>query len=260
MPMWQKYAAEIYGTFVLVLFGTGAILATEGDPVGIAFGFGLALLAALYTVGRISGGHFNPAVTLGAFLDRRIDISGLLGYWVSQLAGAVLASLALALVTSKEIVAGTVTALDPGVEDFGGFVWEALLTAVFVMTILVVTRRSRRNRRIRFLGIGLTLAAVHLAGLGITGASVNPARSFGPALVGGEWADIWVYIVAPLAGAIVAYVLYKVIVRGELDFTTDSPAAAAPAAKPAARKPAAKPAARKPAARKPAARKPAARK
>ena len=251
--MWQKYAAEIYGTFVLVLFGTGAILATGGDPVGVAFGFGLALLAALYTVGRISGGHFNPAVTLGAFLDKRIDLAGLFGYWISQLAGAVLASLALALVTSKEVVAGTITALNPGVEDFGGFVWEALLTAVFVMTILVVTRRAR-NRRIRFIGIGLTLAAVHLAGVGISGASVNPARSFGPALVGGEWADIWVYIVGPLAGAIVAYVLYKVIVRGDLDFSNDVPMMA-PAAKPAARKPAAKPAARKPAARKPAARK-----
>ena len=255
--MWQKYAAEIYGTFVLVLFGTGAILATGGDPVGIAFGFGLALLAALYTVGRISGGHFNPAVTLGAFLDKRIDLAGLLSYWVSQLAGAVLASLALALVTSKEVVATTITALNPAVEDFGGFVWEALLTAVFVMTILVVARRAR-NRRIRFLGISLTLVAVHFAGMGISGASVNPARSFGPALVGGEWADIWVYIVGPLAGAIVAYVLYKVIVRGDLNFTDDMPMmapAAKPAAKPAARKPAAKPAARKPAARKPAARK-----
>ncbi len=198
-------------------------------------------------------------MTLGAFLDKRIDISGLLGYWVSQLAGAVLASLALALVTSKDIVAGTVTALNPGVEDFGGFVWEALLTAVFVMTILVVTRRSR-NRRIRFLGIGLTLAAVHFAGVGITGASVNPARSFAPALVGGEWADIWIYIVGPLAGAVLAFVLYKVIVRGDLNFSDDvpvmAPAAKAPAArKPAARKPAAKPAARKPAARKPAAKK-----
>lgn len=257
--MWQKYAAEIYGTFVLVLFGTGAILATGGDPVGIAFGFGLALLAALYTVGRVSGGHFNPAVTLGAFLDKRIDLAGLLGYWVSQLAGAVLASLALALVTSKDIVAGTVTALNPGVEDFGGFVWEALLTTVFVMTILVVARRNR-NRRIRFLGIALTLAAVHFAGVGISGASVNPARSFGPALVGSEWADIWIYIVGPLAGAILAFVLYKVIVRGDLNFSDDmpamAPAAKAPAArKPAARKPAAKPAARKPAARKPAAKK-----
>ena len=258
---WQKYAAEVYGTFVLVLFGTGAIRATGGDPVGIALGFGLALVAGLFTVGRISGGHFNPAVSFGAFLDKRIALGDMVGYWVSQLAGAVLASLALALVTSQDAVAGTVTRLGSGVEAFGGFVWEALLTAVFVMAILVLTKG--RGTRTRLLGIGLTLTAVHLAGLGISGASVNPARSFGPALVGGEWTDIWVYIVGPTVGAVIAWVLYKIIVRGEFDFTVGSatPAPAAAAAKPAPARRATTPAKRPAtAARKPAARKPAPRK
>ncbi len=262
MQNWQKYAAEAYGTFVLVLFGTGAILATNGDPVGIAFGFSLALLAALYTVGRISGGHFNPAVSLAAFLDKRMALNNMLSYWVFQIVGAVLASLVLAFVTTKEAVALTVTALNPSVEPFQGFVWEALLTTVFVMAILVLARR-RRGRRSRFLGVALTLAAVNFAGMGISGASVNPVRSFGPALVSGEWTDIWVYVAGPVLGAIVAWVLYKVIVSGDMDFTVGSastPAAAAVAAPP--KKPATaarKPAAKKPAARKPAARKPAAK-
>src|SRR3990172_8996550 len=263
MQTWQTYAAETYGTFVLVLFGTGAILATGGDPVGIAFGFGLALVAGLYTVGRVSGGHFNPAVSLGAFLDRRIELNQMLGYWVFQLVGAVLASLSLALVTSKDTVAATVTALHPEVEAFQGFFWEMLMTAVFVTAILVLAKKGTRPR---WLGIGLVLTAVHLAAVGISGASVNPARSFGPALVSGEWTDIWVYIVGPVAGAIVAWVLYKVIITGDLDFTVGSTAAARPPppSKPAtaAKRPATakKPAAKKLPARAGAAKKPAAKK
>lgn len=249
MQTWQKYAAEVYGTFVLVLFGTGAILATGGDPVGIALGFGLALVAGLYTVGRISGGHFNPAVSLAAFLDRRIELNQMLGYWVFQLVGAVLASLALALVTSKDTVGATVTGLHPEVEAFQGFFWEMLMTAVFVTAILVLAKKGTRPR---WLGIGLVLTAVHLAAVGISGASVNPARSFGPALVSGEWTDIWVYIVGPIAGAIVAWVLYKVIISGDLDFTVGSNAApVAPAPKPAAAAKRAPAAATKPAAKKP---------
>jgi aquaporin Z len=262
MQTWQMYAAEAYGTFVLVLFGTGAILATGGDPVGIAFGFGLALVAGLYTVGRVSGGHFNPAVSLGAFLDRRIELNQMLAYWVFQLVGAVLASLSLALVTSKDTVAATVTALHPEVEAFQGFFWEMLMTAVFITAILVLAKKGTRPR---WLGIGLVLTAVHLAAVGISGASVNPARSFGPALVSGEWTDIWVYIVGPVAGAILAWVLYKVIISGDLDFTVGSTAAAKPvtAARPAtAAKPATakKPAAKKLPARAGAAKKPAAKK
>ena len=257
MQNWQKYAAEVYGTFVLVLFGTGAILATGGDPVGIALGFGLALVAGLYTVGRISGGHFNPAVSLAAFLDKRIELNQMVAYWVAQLSGAVLASLTVAYVSSRDIVAGTRTALSGDVEAFQGFVWEMMLTAVFVMAILVLAKKGTRPR---LLGIGLTLTAVHLAGLGITGASVNPARSFGPALVGGEWADIWVYIVGPAVGAILAWVLYKVIIMGDLDFTVGTGQSAAAAAPVKATRPA-KPAttARKPAttAKKPATKKPA---
>ena len=215
MGNWQKYAAEAYGTFVLVGIGTGAILAaavTGGGVVEISFAFGLALVAALYTVGSVSGGHFNPAVSLGMFLDKRISVTDLVGYWVSQLAGATLASLALAFIISKTAVASTVTALNSTyVDTFGGVVGEAILTAIFVMAILVMSKSTSYSK---FLGIGFTLTAVHLIGLGFTGASVNPARSFGPALVGGHWVDYQVYVVGPLVGAVVAWVLYRVIVTG----------------------------------------------
>lgn len=222
MGNWQKYAAEAYGTFVLVGIGTGAILAaavTGGGVVEISFGFGLALVAALYTVGGVSGGHFNPAVSLGMFLDKRISAVDMVGYWVAQLAGAVLASLALAFIISKTAVASTITALNSTyVDDLGGLVGEAILTAIFVMAILVM---SRSTSYARYLGIGLTLTAVHLVGLGFTGASVNPARSFAPALVGGEWGDFWIYLAGPLVGAVAAWVLYRVVVTGDTNLRDD---------------------------------------
>ena len=215
MASWQKYAAEAYGTFVLVLFGTGAILATGGDLVAIAFAFGLALVAGLYTVGKVSGGHFNPAVSLAAFLDKRIALNDMFVYWIFQVIGGLLASLTIAFMTSKDVVVGTYTSLNPNIEAFQGFVWEAILTAVFVMAILVL---SRKGSHTRLLGIGLTLTAVHFAGIGISGASVNPARSLAPAIVGGEFTDLWVYLAGPAVGAVLAWVLFKLIVQGSTDF------------------------------------------
>ena len=221
MKDWQKYAAEAYGTFVLVGIGTGAILASGGDLVAISLAFGLALIAGLFTVGRVSGGHFNPAVSLGMYLDKRISMTDMLFYWVSQVIGAVLASLMLAYVLSKDLVATTITQFsDPPIDAFGAFIGEAVFTAVFVMAILVLAR-SRWTTA--FLGIGFTLTAVHLIGVPFTGASVNPARSFAPALVGGEWGDIWVYLAGPAVGAVLAWVLYKVIVTGDTDLSDDMP-------------------------------------
>jgi aquaporin Z len=218
MANWQKYAAEAYGTFVLVLFGTGAALGSQGDYLVISLAFGLALVVGLYTVGRVSGGHFNPAVSLGMFLDKRIEAMDMVVYWVSQAIGAVLASLALAYLASKAAVGQTVTGLG-GLEAFKGLVVEAILTAVFVMAILVM---AKSTSYMKFLGIGLTLTTVHLVGLRFTGSSVNPARSFGPALVSGTWTDFWVYVVGPLVGAVIAWVLYKVIVTGDTNLADDA--------------------------------------
>lgn len=220
MANWQKYAAEVYGTFVLVGVGTGTILATGGgDLVAISFAFGLGLVAALYTVGRISGGHFNPAVTLGAYLDKRISATDMVFYWVAQVAGAVLASLTFAYVLSKAHVAATITQFtDPPIDAMGAFLGEVIFTMIFVMAILVLAKSTSYSK---YLGMGFTLAAVHLVGLAFTGASVNPARSLAPAIVGGEFGDIWVYLAGPAVGAVLAWVLYKVIVTGDTDLRDD---------------------------------------
>jgi aquaporin Z len=210
MADWKKYAAEVYGTFVLVLFGTGAVLASGGDYVAVAFAFGLALIVGLFTVGRVSGGHFNPAVSLGAFLDKRISLNDMLFYWVAQVIGALIASFALVYLASKEAVATTVNSIG-GLEAFKGLVGEAILTAVFVLTILVVSRMSSYSR---YLAIGFALLAVHLTGIGFTSAGVNPARSLAPAIAGGEFGDIWVFLLGPAIGAVLAFVIFKYVIEG----------------------------------------------
>ena len=222
MRTWQKYAAEVFGTFVLVGVGTGAILGVKGagEPVviGVSLAFGLALITALYSVGSVSGGHFNPVVTLAMFLDRRIGFSDAAGYAVSQALGAFLASGVLAIVLSRDLVATTATEMSAAIDEFGGFIGEAVLTLVFVFAILVL---SKSQAHTRFLGMGAALAAVHMVGINLTGASVNPARSFAPALVGDQWSAFWVYVVGPIVGAVIAWVLYKLIVEGDTDFTDD---------------------------------------
>jgi aquaporin Z len=213
MEDWRKYAAEAYGTFVLVGLGTAAIIAAAagaGDAIGISLAFGLALLVGLFTVGHISGGHFNPAVSLAMYLDRRLTLGDMAAYWVSQAAGAVLASLTLAWIISNDAVGLTVNVVnEAAVSTAGGYVTEAILTAVFVLVILVVTRAASTST---FFVIALALTAVHLAGIPLTGASVNPARSLAPAMVTGEWANFGVYVVGPLVGALVAFVLFRAMV------------------------------------------------
>jgi aquaporin Z len=200
----RNYLAELLGTFTLVFIGSLSILAavtTEAPIVPtVALGFGLALLAGLYAFGEISGGHFNPAVSLAMFLSGRLDSTSLLGYVVSQLVGAVLASLAVLAAFSQDDVASTVTGASDGWDAF----WlELLLTTIFVAVILQ-SSRSQRVFGTALLAIPLTLVAVHLAAIPISGSSVNPARSLGPALVGNEWGDIWIYLTAPLIGGAIA--------------------------------------------------------
>jgi aquaporin Z len=223
MKTWQKYAAEVLGTFILVGIGTGTILAVgfaqEDGVVAISLAFGFALIAALYVVGRVSGGHFNPAVSLGAFLDGRIKVVDMLWYWVSQVVGALIASLAFAWILSRDSVATTYTQINrAAVDELGGFIAETVFTAIFVMAILVLAK-SRAHTK--YLGMGITLSAIHLIGLVFTGASVNPARTFAPALVGDTWDGFWLFIVGPMLGAVLGWVLYRVIVVGDTDFTDE---------------------------------------
>lgn len=218
MKDWQKYAAEVFGTFTLVFIGAATVV---GFGAGAApFGFGIALLAGLYAFGEISGGHFNPAVSLGMFLDRRLAVRDLVSYWISQLAGAILAGLALLLMTSSDDVAkaATVPSDEWGVR--AAFFVEIFLTALFVLVILQVTR-SRTYGGTVFVAIALTLLAVHFAGVPFSGSSVNPARSFGTALIGSEWSDFWIYVIAPPIGAILGWVIHTVVVKGKTDLRED---------------------------------------
>ena len=203
----NKYLAEFLGTFILVFFGSLAILgtlATEGPVlVTIGLGFGLALLAGIWAVGHVSGAHFNPAVTLAMLLDGRTSFSDAIGYWVSQFAGAGVASLLVWTASDRLAVGATVN----GYEKLStGILVEVALTAVFVWVILAVTKQGGNHAP---LAIALTLVGVHITGIPFSGASVNPARSFGPAVVSGDIDQLWVYIVFPLVGSLLAFGLYR---------------------------------------------------
>ncbi|MDP9494323.1 MAG: aquaporin [Actinomycetota bacterium] len=206
----NKYLAEFFGTFILVLFGSLTILgtlATEGPLLlTVGLGFGLALLAGIWAVGHVSGAHFNPAVTLAMLADGRTSFSDAIGYWVSQFAGAGVASLVVWMASTRDAVGSTVN----GYQKLStGILVEVALTAVFVWVILAVTRRDAEHAP---LAIALTLVGIHIAGIPFSGASVNPARSFGPAVVSGAplaLEQLWVYIVFPLVGGVIGWALYR---------------------------------------------------
>jgi aquaporin Z len=209
----NKYLAELMGTLILVGLGSMGILSAialgGGDSpvkiVVIGFAFGLALLAGIWAVGHVSGAHFNPAVTLSMLLDGRISFSDAIGYWVAQFAGATVGSLiVLATAGNRAAVAATATTYS---DLTTAIVVEITLTTVFVWTILAVTRRGSNHAAA---AIALTLVGVHFAGIPFSGASVNPARSFAPAVVGDVFtSQLGVYIWAPLVGAVLAFALYR---------------------------------------------------
>ncbi len=205
----RKLLAEVIGTFILVGLGSMSILATGAIPgspalVVVPFGFGLGLLAAIAVSGHVSGGHFNPAVTLGALLDGRIDVMGAIGYVVAQVIGAIGASALILALSSQAVVAGTKNM--PGVTDGGAFLTEVVLTAIFVAVILTVTRKDAGHA---IIVIPLTLLVIHAVGIPFSGASVNPARALGPAIVSMDFAAIWIYLTAPFIGAVVGWGVFR---------------------------------------------------
>jgi aquaporin Z len=227
MPM-RRAGAEAFGTFVLVFGGVGtAVIAGEAvGALGVAFAFGLSLLAMAYAIGPVSGCHINPAVTLGLLAARRIAIGEAVRYWAAQVAGAIVAA-AVLLVIAKARAGG----YDAGAEGFGAngygdhspggygagaaFLAEVVLTAFLVFTVLAATDRIAS---VAFAGIpiGLVLTLIHLVGIPIDNTSVNPARSIGPALFVGDWAieQLWLFILAPLVGALVAAGLHAALFAG----------------------------------------------
>ena len=223
----KKYAAEALGTFVLTLFGCGsaAIAGSTLGTLGIAFAFGLSIVCMAFAIGNVSGCHINPAVTFGQYVDGRISMKDLFGYWVSQFVGGILAAVVLLVIVDNCAGLGGVAetglgcngfdaASTTGITMMGAIVVEVILTCVFVLTILGVTADGKTGH---FAGIviGLTLTFVHIMGIPLTGTSVNPARSFGPALamaVTGNTAaldQVWVFIFAPLVGAALAAVIFR---------------------------------------------------
>ena len=216
MKQWQRYLAEFFGTFTLVFTGATAIVGF--GPSAAPFAFGLGLLAGLYAFGEISGGHFNPIVSLGAFLDRRIGLDEMLRYWIFQFAGGILGALALLLMTSSNAVAKAATVPTGG--DRAAFFAELFFSAIFVVVILAVTK-SQSYGATTFVAIALTLMAIHFAAVPFSGSSVNPARSFATALVGTEWNGFWIYVTAPPLGAILGWAVYTVVARGRTDLKAD---------------------------------------
>lgn len=223
--MTRKLIAELVGTFILVFFGCGAAVIAGADGTagigltGISLAFGIAIVAAAYGLGAISGAHLNPAVSLGVLTAGRMSAGDFAGYVVAQVAGAV-AGAAVLLVIASGKADYSIAANGLGQNGYGaGYLGEYSLTAAlvfeFVATFLFVTvilGATGPGSAPGFAGlaIGLTLAAIHLVGIKITGVSVNPARSIGPALfVGGKaLTDLWVFIAAPLAGGLLAGVVH----------------------------------------------------
>jgi aquaporin Z len=217
------YIAETIGTATLVLFGCGSAVFAGASIgiVGISFSFGLALLAMAYAIGPISGCHINPAVSVGAYIAGRLSGRRLLGYVIAQSVGAIVgAALVYAIALGDPAYKLAVNGL--GQNGFGpgyqggfnlesAFLFEAIATFIFLVVILGSTS-SGAAKQFAGLAIGLSLVLIHLVGIRITGVSVNPARSLGPALfVGGQaMAQLWVFIVAPLLGAAFAGLMYRV--------------------------------------------------
>ena len=213
----RKYLAELIGTFILVVVGSMSIVAANAvsAPVLLVapFGFGLALLAAIQATGHVSGGHYNPAVTFGAFLDRRIEAVTAIGYVVAQVIGAIAASGIVLLLADQAAVRSTANGFGEG-KALVGLGTEILLTAIFLLVILTVTKRAPGQAAF---AIPLTLVMIHFAGIPFSGASVNPARSLGPVLVGGQLdGSILVYIAGPLIGAAIGWAIYRVLDDGLL--------------------------------------------
>jgi aquaporin Z len=224
----NKYIAEAVGTFALVFIGCGAAViggmgtgATAIDLLGISAAFGLAIVAMAYGIGPVSGCHVNPAVSLGMFMAGRMSLSDMIGYWVAQVAGALLGAIVLSIILSGKAQGWTGGLGQNGWGEgylgnynmVSAFIFEAVATFLFLVCILGVTQKGSPSQ-FAGLAIGGTLVAIHIVGINVTGVSVNPARSIGPALVGmtsngKAVAQLWLFIAAPLLGAAAAGLLFK---------------------------------------------------
>lgn len=213
----KKYVAEFIGTFVLVFFACGAahMVGTSSyhgsKYLVTALAFGLVIVAMAYSIGNLSGCHINPAVSLAMLINKKLSVTDFVGYVIAQFAGATVGAAALCLFFGRgemNVPYGANGLFEDSILKSLGI--EVILTFVFVLVILFVTSKSKYSS-VAGIVIGLSLTLVHLLGIGLTGTSVNPARSFGPALFAGgdALANVWVFIVAPLVGGVLAALVYK---------------------------------------------------
>ena len=220
--MVKKLIAEFIGTAVLVFMGCGSAAALgcdiNGGHLAVALAFGLSIVAMAYVIGNVSGCHINPAVSLAMLLNKKITGVEFIGYVVAQIIGAIAgAALIMAIVANG--MTDQTGALGSngfgGVSMTGAIIVEVILTFIFVFVILGVTSDESKGG-VAGIVIGLTLTFVHIVGIPLTGTSVNPARSIGPALLSGSadaLASLWVFIVAPLVGAVIAFFVYKAVIK-----------------------------------------------
>jgi aquaporin NIP len=212
MPLGRRLAAEALGTFALVFFGAGSVMvaAEYGSfgQLGIAVAFGLVVAAIVYALGHISGAHVNPAVTLAFALGRHFPWRLVGGYWIAQALGAIAA--ALLLRASLGDVANVGATLPSG-SDGQSFLWEIVLTFFLMLVIMAVATDTRAVGEAAAIAIGGTVGLCALVGGPVSGASMNPARSLGPALAAGELDALWIYLLAPLVGAALGAMSYQLL-------------------------------------------------
>lgn len=218
-----RLAAEALGTFFFLFFGfSGIAVVVEAGPdaigpVGIAAGFGFGIVVAITAFGHISGGHYNPAVSAGLFAAGRFPARDVLPYWIAQVLGSLCAVGTMALVFGAHVTDALGTAPGSGVDDWGALLLEAIVTALLVMVILTVTLADGAAWKgmMAPLLIGLVIFTGSVTLGPTSGGSFNPARSFAPAVYDGQWGDLWIYVVGPLAGAIVGGALWSFLIARE---------------------------------------------
>jgi len=213
----KKYCSEFIGTFFLVFAGTGAIIINDltGGQIthlGVALTFGLVVMVMIYSIGNVSGAHMNPSVTLGFFMSGRLEKQQIFPYIASQFLGAMCASLTLRLLFLSHPDLGTTI---PSGSVFQAFVMETLLSFLLMFVILNISTSTKEKDLIAGMVVGATIALEALFAGPITGASMNPARSLGPALVSGHLQYVWIYLTAPVLGAILACPICRLIKGSE---------------------------------------------
>lgn len=214
--MVKRFSAELVGTMVLVLFGCGAAVLGPApfDQLAVSLAFGFAIVAMAYGIGPVSGCHVNPAVSLAAFVAGRMSAKDMLVYWAAQFIGALIGAFLLSLIAKTGMANLGQNGWGPGyLGEYGmhaALIFEVVMTAIFVVVILGVSG-DKGHGPFAGVAIGITLAVIHIVGIQVTGVSVNPARSFGPAVLAGGTAisQLWLFIVAPAVGAVLGALLFR---------------------------------------------------